>query len=111
MNHRPRIPLWAAAAIPAVAYAVRSLIRGSMTPDLPGDAIVLGALLGVIVLSALAGTAAQERRDDLTGQVDDRDGAAGGKRHRDEIGADVQTRGTGSARSADERQPSTDRDA
>jgi len=46
-----RMPLWAAAAIPAAAYVVRSVARGlDFMPDLPMDAVVFGGL-AVLVLA------------------------------------------------------------
>ena len=49
---RVRLPLWAALALPAAAYVVRSVARGfDFAPDLPIDAIVL-ALLAVVVGAA-----------------------------------------------------------
>ena len=70
---RLRIPLWAAILIPVAAYSVRSIVRGSLQPDLPMDAIVLGAWLLVLLVAALYGSAAQRRHDDLdaeTGETD-----------------------------------------
>lgn len=70
---RMRMPLWAAVGIPAAAYGVRGLIRGSLLPDLPGDFIVFGALVVVLLLASRYGSAAQERRDHLSDQVDESD--------------------------------------
>lgn len=94
MTERPRIPLWAAVAIPAAAYAVRSATRGYLTPDLPDDAIVFGALLGILAISALLGSTAQRRRDELAEQMDERDDGDSGERQSDDIDADVETSGT-----------------
>lgn len=70
---RMRIPLWAAVAIPAAAYAARSLLRGRATPDL-ADVVVFGALLVILLLAARFGSAAHARRDDLPGEMKDEDG-------------------------------------
>jgi len=77
---RLRIPLWAAILIPVAAYSVRSIVRGSLQPDLPMDAIVLGAWLLVLLVAALYGGAAQRRHDDLdaeTGETDTDEGHRG----------------------------------
>ena len=48
-----RLPLWAAVAIVALVYLLRSAMRGfDFRPDLPGDAVVL--VLFVAVLAAVA---------------------------------------------------------
>ena len=77
---RLRIPLWAAILMPVAAYSVRSIVRGSLQPDLPMDAIVLGAWLLVLLVAALYGGAAQRRHDDLdaeTGETDTDEGHRG----------------------------------
>ncbi|MRR13522.1 hypothetical protein EG835_13965, partial [bacterium] len=56
-----RLPLWAAAAIPAAAYLLRSALWGTLQPRLPEDAVVFGALLIGLTLAATLGTAAQRR--------------------------------------------------
>ncbi|MHB1323397.1 MAG: hypothetical protein ACYCXZ_03510 [Coriobacteriia bacterium] len=72
---RPRItiPLWAAVAIPAAAYASRALLRGTLRPDLPQDAIVFGVLAVVLVLYATMGSAAKGRRGEAYRELDHRD--------------------------------------
>ena len=75
----------AAAAIPAAAYAVRSLIRGSATPDLPGDALVLALVVLALVAGRLYGSAAHRRSDDLPEQMHDDGGSGGGERKHDEV--------------------------
>jgi len=48
---RFRLPLWAALAITAAAYLVRSLMRGyDFRPDMPADAFALAALAVVVAL-------------------------------------------------------------
>lgn len=73
LRPRVRIPLWAAVAIAAAAYLVRSVARGSFRPDLPQDAVVFGALLFVLALGALYG-AAQRRNTGSDGELERRHG-------------------------------------
>lgn len=80
MMPRLRIPLWAAVAIPAAAYAIRGLLRGSMAPDLPGDAVMLASLAIVLVLASRHGSAAQRRDSELTEEVHRPDDAEGTER-------------------------------
>lgn len=70
MTHRPRIPLWAAVGIPAAAYVVRSVIRGSFTPDMPDDLVVAGALLALLAIAAIVRGAAHRGSEQLPAQVD-----------------------------------------
>lgn len=74
---RMRIPLWAAVAIPAAAYAIRSIARGTLAPDLPGDAVVMASLTIVLLLAARYGAAAQRSNQDLPGEVHDSDDREG----------------------------------
>ena len=83
---RPALPLWAAVAIAAAVYAVRSLSRGGWAPDLPGDAIVLALLVGVLALAATRGAATQRRRDDLAGKMQPDRETEGQHRKHDEVG-------------------------
>lgn len=53
LRHRIRLPMWAAAAIPTVAYVVRSIMRGSLAPDIPDDPIVFGLLAFVVAATAM----------------------------------------------------------
>ena len=76
LRPRLRLPLWAAVAIPAAAYLVRGIAWGTLTPQLPEDAVVFGALAIVLVLAATLGTAAHRSRshpDDELKQQDDRE--------------------------------------
>lgn len=71
---RLRMPLWAAAAVPVAAYALRSLLRGSLRPDMPGDAVVLGALAFALALAALyRAPSSQSPDDDLSEDVQGHD--------------------------------------
>ncbi len=75
LKPRVRIPLWAAAAIPAAAYLVRSIVRGwNFAPDLPLDAL-LGALL--ILLAGIAywirTTGPENGGEHLTAEMEDQD--------------------------------------
>ncbi len=74
------MPLWAAVVIPAAAYAVRSLVRGSATPDLPADALAFGALALVLGLAARYRASAHDGRDELAEQVHGCDDAEGTER-------------------------------
>ena len=63
-----RMPLWAAVAIPAAAYLVRSITRGfDFKPDLPSDVLVFGllAILIVAVWAARRSRAANQNHDSL----------------------------------------------
>lgn len=60
LRPQARLPLWAAAAIPAVAYGVRSVARGSVRPDVPSDLIVFGVLALALLVAAVR-SASSER--------------------------------------------------
>ena len=72
-----RIPLWAAAALPVVAYALRSAVRGTLAPDLPDDLVVLVVLVFVLLLAARHRTATHGRRNELADEMRDGDDAEG----------------------------------
>ena len=61
-----RLPLWAAVAIVAAVYVVRSIVRGmDFRPDLPVDAIVLGLFVLVVAMVAyVRNVVAREEPDD-----------------------------------------------
>ena len=108
-----RLPLWAAVAIAAAAYTVRSIRRGGdFTPDLPGDAVVYGLLLLVVAAVALARSrAAHESDDDLTGEMHKKDSAAGQQRQNHEVLGEIEGLHTGSARPApDDGEPAPEGD-
>jgi hypothetical protein len=68
-----RIPLWAAVAIVAAAYFVRSISRGfDFSLDLPVDAIVLGGFTVLLVIVALArrATSSDDGEDSLPQQME-----------------------------------------
>ena len=71
-----RMPLWAAVAIPAAAYLVRSVARGlDFKPDLPSDAVVFG-LLAVLIFAVWAARhsrTANESHDPLPQEMKDED--------------------------------------
>ncbi|MDF1542555.1 MAG: hypothetical protein RQ731_00525 [Anaerosomatales bacterium] len=77
-----RLPLWAAVALPAAAYVLRSLIRGGdFAPDLPGDAIAYGLLALVVLAVWLARTRSADSVDDeLPGEVDEEHDSPGEER-------------------------------
>jgi hypothetical protein len=108
-----RLPLWAAVAIAAAAYTVRSIARGGdFTPDLPGDAIVYGLLLLVVAAVALARSrAAHESDDDLTGEMRKEDRAAGQQRQNHEVLGEIEGLHTGSTRpTPDDGKPASEGD-
>jgi hypothetical protein len=68
-----RIPLWAAVAIVAAAYLIRSIARGfDFSLDLPVDAVVLGGFVVLLVIVALArrATASDDSDDSLTQEME-----------------------------------------
>jgi|GEM_PF-1025079 len=77
------IPLALAAAIPAAAYVLRSIVRGSAAPDLPGDAVVLVVVALALIFGARYGSAAERRRSELADKVQEHDdpSAERGERH------------------------------
>jgi hypothetical protein len=77
---RLRIPLWAAVAIPAAAYTIRSIVRGSLALDLPEDAVVAVVLVALLSLAALRRRTSHERGDDLPPEMHGGDDPEGGKR-------------------------------
>ncbi len=79
MMPRLRMPLWAAVAIPAAAYAIRSLVRRDATLEL-ADVVVFGALLVVLALAARLGPAAKGGNDELTHEVAEGDDSEGAER-------------------------------
>lgn len=108
-----RLPLWAAVAVAAAAYTVRSIARGGdFAPDLPGDAIVYGLLLLVVTAVALARSrAAHESDDDLTGDMREEDSTAGQQRQNHEVLDEIEGLHTRSARPApDDGEPAPEGD-
>jgi len=68
-----RMPLWAAVALPAAAYVIRSLLRGGdFRPDLPWDLIAFGLL--AIVILAVAVARSRTSHDGDGGLTDEMDG-------------------------------------
>ena len=109
-----KLPLWAAVAIAAAAYVVRSIARGGdFTPELPGDAVVYVLLLLVIAAVGLGrARAAHESDDELTGEVNKKDGTPGQERQVQEILGKVEGFDAGRTRTApDNGEPSSERDA
>ncbi len=82
-----RLPLWAAVAIAAAAYTVRSVSRGGdFTPDLPGDAIAYGLLVLVIAAVGLArARTAHAGEDQLPEDVRQEDGTAHDEGQHDDV--------------------------
>ncbi len=78
-----RLPLWAAVAILAAAYLVRSVARGlDFRPDLPSDAVVLVLFLALVAAVYLSRRLrATEKVDDtLPEKVEDEDERPGQER-------------------------------
>ena len=68
-----RMPLWAAVAVPAAAYCIRSIARGfDFSPDLPDDVLVFGMLAVLLLAVAIArrSNSAYLRNEELTNEVD-----------------------------------------
>lgn len=80
MMPRLRIPLWAAVALPAAAYAIRGLLRGTLRPDLPQDAVVVASLAIVLVLASRHRSAAEDRDHSLTRDMQENDHPEGAER-------------------------------
>jgi len=75
-----KIPLKAAAGIPAAAYVVRSIVRGwDFSPDLPVDAILGIALAALIALAwwLRRSTGTDSASSELARQVHDEHDAKG----------------------------------
>lgn len=76
-----RIPLWAAVALPAAAYVVRSLMRGGdFRPDLPSDALAYFLLALVVVAVGIARSRtnlAHQVEESLAEEMDSEDGESG----------------------------------
>jgi len=71
-----RMPLWAAVAIPAAAYLVRSVTRGfDFNPDLPSDVLVFGllAILIIAVWAARRSRTMDQSHDPLSQEMDNKD--------------------------------------
>lgn len=81
LRPRLKLPLWAAVAIPAAAYLIRAAMRGTLRPDLPGDAVVVGALLLVLLLAAIS----KRRGDEPNGELNDEHAAEGDRRKDHEV--------------------------
>ncbi len=74
-----RMPLWAAVALPAAAYLIRSILRGGdFRPDLPWDLIAFGLLAIVILAVAWArSNAARNGDESLADEMERHDSESG----------------------------------
>jgi hypothetical protein len=52
---------------------LRSIVRGSIAPDLPGDAVVFVVVVLALIFGALYGSAAESRRGELADKVQEHD--------------------------------------
>lgn len=71
-----RIPIWAAAGVPAAAYVLRSMLRGwDFRPDLPQDALVTVLLIALIAVASWNRSASRthERSDHLAAEMNRED--------------------------------------
>lgn len=75
---RVRMPMWAAVAVVAAAYLVRSAMRGfDFRPDLPIDAVLGAVLIGLIGLRLyLSRPSAEDVDEHPQRQVDEEDTGA-----------------------------------
>lgn len=76
MRTRIKMPLWAVLAVAGTAYIARGFLRrgGDLAPDLPGDAVVFGIVVAVIVMTwVIRVQNAKEKRRSHTAQEDDRE--------------------------------------
>jgi len=82
-----RLPLWAAVALGAAAYTLRSLSRGGdFRPDLPGDVIAYGLLVFVVAAVGLARARASHAGDDqLADEMDREDDTPDRERQDDDV--------------------------
>ncbi len=68
LHPRIHIPTWAAVAVVAAAYVVRSIMRGwDFRPDMPWDALVLVTLVAIL---AMRGLLKRHRWDEPSGGDD-----------------------------------------
>jgi hypothetical protein len=82
------MPLWAAVAIVAAAYVLRSIMRGfDFSPDLPIDAILLGAFAVLLAIVGVARslTAADHPDDAVDDKVDNEDDDSGKTRQKQDV--------------------------
>lgn len=67
------MPLWAAVAIPAAAYVIRSVSRGfDFRPDLPSDLLafaLFAAVFAVVAIARRASPPSRDGQDALSGEV------------------------------------------
>lgn len=92
---RPRVkmPLWAAVAIVAAVYAVRSGLRGwDFRPDLPIDAVIATTLVALVVLRLTLARAAttDQAEQQRPSEMPDDDGRADDPGRDDEVGPRVE---------------------
>jgi hypothetical protein len=83
-----RMPMWAAVAVVAAAYVLRSALRGwDFRPDIPIDAILAVVLVALVVLRWFAGrwASADPGEDKRPAEVEREDGQGGEPRNDHEL--------------------------
>jgi hypothetical protein len=87
-----RMPLWAAVAVVAAAYVLRSALRGwDFRPDLPIDAVLAVTLVALVLLRWFAGRWASADQGDKKrpAEVEREDGGGGEPRHDEDLGGHI----------------------
>lgn len=82
LRPRIRIPLWAAAAVPAAAYLFRSIVvrGGDFRPDLPVDAIIAAMLVVGIAITAWYRSGSAKAADEQVAREQDGEGESADER-------------------------------
>ncbi|MDO8915358.1 MAG: hypothetical protein Q7W16_04670 [Coriobacteriia bacterium] len=93
---RPRLkmPMWAAVAVVAAAYAARSALRGwDFRPDLPIDVVIATTLVALVVLRATIAQASPPDGSEEQGppEMPGGDHRADDPRHDDEVGPGLES--------------------
>ena len=82
------MPMWAAVAVVAAAYVLRSMLRGwDFRPDMPIDAILLFTFAALVVLRWTLGRSTPPKQGDGQGpsEMDGEDGRGGEPRDDDQL--------------------------
>jgi hypothetical protein len=87
-----RMPTWAAVAVVAAAYVLRSALRGwDFRPDMPIDAILAVMLVALVLLRWFAGrwASADQSDDKRPAEMEREDSRGGEPRDDDQLGGHV----------------------